>query len=108
MSFSFTKSLRCLLHFSVTVWDGPDQCALDGEACNPLIDEACAPLDMNFSSMRSIKISSTNFSTALRSLDIHAHDQIYHICGQMLKVSRTGGEVSISTARNKLDLGGLR
>jgi hypothetical protein len=72
MSFVFTKSSRCLLHFSVAVRDGPDRRVVDGEACNPLIDEACATADMTFSAKRSIKISSKDFSIALRSPDVHA------------------------------------
>jgi hypothetical protein len=55
------------------------------------------PTDMTFFAIRSIKISSMDFSTALRSLDIHACDQMSQIGGQALKVSITGGEVSIST-----------
>jgi hypothetical protein len=98
MSFTFSKLSRCLLHFSVVVQDGPDQHAVDGESCNPLIDEACAPVDMTFSAIRSIRISSTEFSTTLRSFDMHTRDQMFRIGGQMIKVRRIGGEVSISTA----------
>jgi hypothetical protein len=78
----FAKSSRCLLYFSIVVQDGPYRRAVDGEACNPLVDEACAPADMTFSAIRSIKISSTDFSTVLRSLDIHARDQMSRIGGQ--------------------------
>jgi hypothetical protein len=108
MSFTFAKSLRCFLCFSVIVWDGPDRREVDGDACNPRIDEACTPVDMTFSSMRSIRISLTDFYTALRSLNIHTQYQISRVGEQTLKVSRTGGEVSIRTARKQLVLCGLR
>jgi hypothetical protein len=44
--------------------------AVDGEA---LVDDACIPIDidMTLSVMSSIKNSSTNFSVALKSFDIH-------------------------------------
>jgi hypothetical protein len=48
--------------------------------------------------MRSMRICLMDFSTVLRSFDMHAHDQMYWIGGKTLKVSRMGGEVSISTA----------
>jgi hypothetical protein len=102
MSFASSKSLRCLLSFSVAIQDGPDQRAVDGEACNPLIDEACAPSDMTFYAMRSIKIYLTYFSTTLRLLDMQTLDQMFRIGGQMLKVRRIGGEVSISMVQKKL------
>lgn len=108
MSFVFSKSSRYLLHLFSVVRDGPDRHAVDGDACKSLIDEACDPADMTFSSIRSIRISSTDFSTALRSPNIHDRDQISWIGGQMLKVSRMGGEVSISTVRNQLVLCGLK
>jgi hypothetical protein len=62
---------------------------------------------MNFSTMRLVKITSMDFSTVLRSLDMHARDQMFWIGGQILKVSRTGGEVLISTVRKKFFLCGL-
>jgi hypothetical protein len=58
--------------FLCVVREGLDQCVIDGDACTPLIDEACALADMTFSSMRSMRISSMDFSTALNSPDIHA------------------------------------
>jgi hypothetical protein len=75
-----------LAHFSVAVREGPDRRAVDGEACNPLVDEACAPADMTFSAIRSIRISSMDFSTALRSPDMHARNQIFRVGEQTLKV----------------------
>jgi hypothetical protein len=92
MSFTFSKSSRCLLRFSVTIQDDLDRHAVDEEACNPLFDDACGPTDMTFFSMRSIIISSMDFSTALRLLDIHTCDQMFRIVGQTLKVSRIGGD----------------
>jgi hypothetical protein len=71
MSFKFTKSSRCLVHFSIVVREGPDQCVVNGDAYTPLVDKDCAPADMTFSSMRSMRISSKDFSTALNSPDIH-------------------------------------
>jgi hypothetical protein len=87
MSFTFSKSSRCLLHFSVAVREGPDRRAVDGDACTPLVDEACTPADMTFSAMRSMRISSMDFSTALRSPDIHARDQISQVGEQTIKVT---------------------
>jgi hypothetical protein len=108
MSFAFAKSSRCLLYFSIAVRDGPDQLLVDGDACTPLVDKACTPVDRTFSSMRSIRISSMDLSTTLRSPNIHARDQISRVGGQSLKVSRMRGEVSISTVRKKLVICGLR
>jgi hypothetical protein len=76
MSFTFTKSSRCLVHFSVAARDGPDPRAVDGDACTPLVDEAWTPVDMTFSAMRSMRISSMDFSTVLKSPDMHARDQV--------------------------------
>jgi hypothetical protein len=88
MSFPFSKLSRCLLHFSFVVLEGPYRRAVDGDACNPLVDEAYAPADMNFSTIRSIRIYSTNFSTALHSLDMHAREQIFRVGEQTLKVAK--------------------
>jgi hypothetical protein len=74
--FAFSRSSQCFLLFFVVVRDGPDQCPFEGDACNPPIDEACIPAYMNFLAIRSIKISSTNFSIALRSPNIHTRNQI--------------------------------
>jgi hypothetical protein len=43
-------------------------------------------MDMTFSAIRSIKISSTDFSTALRSPDMHTRNQITRVGEQTLKV----------------------
>jgi hypothetical protein len=56
--------------------NGLDQRAIEGDAWNPLVDEACTPVDMKLLVIRSIRISSTDFSTVLRSLEIHTRDQI--------------------------------
>jgi hypothetical protein len=85
----FAKSSRCLLLFSVVVRDAPDRRPVEGDACNPPINDACTHEDMNFSFIRSIRISSTNFSIALRSLDMHVHDQKTWIGEQTLKVIRS-------------------
>jgi hypothetical protein len=70
--------------FSVAVLKCPDQHVVDGEACNPLVDESCAPMDMTFSAIKSIRISSTRFSTTLKSPDIHARKQIFQVGEQTL------------------------
>jgi hypothetical protein len=93
MRFVFAKSSRCLLLFSVVVRDDLYRCPVEGEACNPFVDEAYAPTDMNVSAIRSIRISSMGFSIALCSHDIHTRDRISWGGGQIL----TGGKVSVST-----------
>jgi hypothetical protein len=87
MRFTFSKSSQCLVHFSVIVREGLDRCGVDGDACTPLVDEACAPVDMTFSAMRSMRISSMDFSTALKSPDIHAQDLISWVSEQIIKVA---------------------
>jgi hypothetical protein len=99
MSFTFARSSRCLLLFSITVQDGPDQSAVDEDACNPLVDEAYSPTNMTFSTIRSIRISLIYFSTTLRSSDMHYLDRMSRVGGQTLKASKAGGEVSIITTR---------
>jgi hypothetical protein len=83
-----------LLLFSVVVQDGLDRRPVEGDACNPPVDEAYTPTDMNFSAIRSIKISSMDFSIALRSPDMHARDQISRVGERVLKVRKMGGKVS--------------
>jgi hypothetical protein len=79
MSFALTKSSRCLVCFFVAAWDGPDPRAVDGDACTPLVDEAWMPSKITFSAMRSIRISSTDFSTVLISSEIHTRDLISQV-----------------------------
>jgi hypothetical protein len=86
MSFAFTKSSRCLVHFSFVVQEGPDRRAVDRDAFTLVVDEACAPTDMTFSSMRSMRMPSMNFSTVLNSPDIHARDMISQVIEQIIKV----------------------
>jgi hypothetical protein len=76
MSFTFVKSSRCLVCFSIAAQDGPDPRAVDVDACTPLVDEAWTPIDMTFSVMRSMRISSMDFSTSLKSPDMHAQNQV--------------------------------
>jgi hypothetical protein len=76
MRFTFAKSSRCLVHFSVASRDGLDPQAVDEDACTPLVDEASIPMDMTFSAMRSMRIYSMDFSTTLNSLDMHARHQV--------------------------------
>jgi hypothetical protein len=86
MSFVFSKLSRWFLCLSVIVQYGQDRRLVDGDACNPLVDESCAPADMTFSAMKSMRISSMDFSTALKSPDIHARDQISQVSEQTLNV----------------------
>jgi hypothetical protein len=72
--FAFARSSLCLVLFST---DGRDDLAprvVDGEACSPLIDDACIPIDIDITHlvMRSMRTSLTNFSAVLNSSDIHA------------------------------------
>jgi hypothetical protein len=67
---------------------------VDGDACNPAVDDACIPTDMTFSAMRSIKISSTDFSSALCSPDIHT-------CNQGDRVGEQTDKVIKWTARSR-------
>jgi hypothetical protein len=94
MSFTFTRSSRCLLIFFVAVQDGPDRHAVDRDSCNPLVNEANAPANMTFLAIRSIRISWTDFSTMLRSSNMHALGQISRIGERTLKVNKAVGEVS--------------
>jgi hypothetical protein len=87
MSFAFTKSSRFLVCFSIVVQEGPDRHAVDGDACTPLVDEACVPVDMTFSAMRSMRVSSTYFYTVLKSPNIHARDLISQVGEQIIKVA---------------------
>jgi hypothetical protein len=71
------------------VRDGPDQCLVEEDSYNPPIDEACTPVDITFLAIRSIRISSTNFSTTLCSPNIHTHGQITQVRKQILKVIKS-------------------
>jgi hypothetical protein len=75
-----------LLLFSVVVQDSIDQRPVKGDACNLPIDDYCIPIDMTFSSIRSIKVSSIDFSTALRSSDMKTRNQINRVGKWTLKV----------------------
>jgi hypothetical protein len=86
MRFSFAKSSRCLICLSITVWEGPDRCAIDGDDFTPLVDEACIHVDMTFLAMRSMRISSMDLSIVLKSPDIHARDLISQVGEQIIKV----------------------
>jgi hypothetical protein len=74
ISFAFAVSSLCLVLFYVDGWDNLALRVVHREACTILVDEACMPIDidMTLSIMRSIKTSSTTFSAALKSSDIHA------------------------------------
>jgi hypothetical protein len=76
ISFAFAKSSRCFVRFSVVAQDGPDPRAVDEDACTPLVDEAWMLVDITFSSMRSIRISSMDFFVVLISSDMHTRHLI--------------------------------
>jgi hypothetical protein len=67
--------------------DGLDLRAVDEDASNPRVDEACVPADITFSAMRYIRISSKKFSTILKLSDIHARDPISLVGEQTLNVT---------------------
>jgi hypothetical protein len=53
---------------------------VDGEACTPLVDDACKPIDnshsdMTLSALRLASTSLTDSSATLNSSDIYAQDQ---------------------------------
>ena len=77
INLAFARSFLCLVLFSFDGRDGLALRAVDEYACTVLVDEAYTPtdnpiFDMTLSVMRSIKNSSTNFSAALNSSEIHA------------------------------------
>jgi hypothetical protein len=49
------------------------------------VDDACIPIDMTLSVIRSTIISSTDFSTSLCSSDMHTHDQITRVGKQTMR-----------------------
>jgi hypothetical protein len=63
----------CLLRFLEV---RPEHRSVDGDSCNPPVNDAWIPTDMTLSAMGSIIISSTDFSSALCSPDIHTCNQI--------------------------------
>ena len=77
INLEFSRSSLCLVLFSYDGRDGPVSRAVDGEAGSPLIDDSCTPvdIDMTLLVMRLIKTSSTTFSTALNSSNIHTRGE---------------------------------
>jgi hypothetical protein len=78
INLTFARSSLCLVRFSSDGQDGPAR-AVDEEADNPLVHDACTlvdnPLsDMTLSVIRSSSTSVTDFLTALSSSDIRARD----------------------------------
>jgi hypothetical protein len=108
MSFTFSKSSRCLVHFSIIAQDGPDPRVVDGDDCTPLVNEAWTPVDITFSVMRYMRISSMNFSTSLKSLDMHARYKVSLVGDQILNVTEWVVRSQIGIARKKLVLYGLK
>jgi len=76
-----------LVHFSVTTQDGLDPRVVNGDACTPLVDEAWTIVYMTFLAMRSMRISLKNFSTSLKSLDMHAQSQVSQVSDQIIDVT---------------------
>jgi hypothetical protein len=74
INLALARSSLCLVRFSSDGWDGLAQRVVDEEGGIPLVDDACTPIDidMTLSVMRSIRTSSTSFSTMLNSFDINA------------------------------------
>jgi hypothetical protein len=78
INLAFTRLSLCLVRFSSEGRDGPAR-AVDGEADNPLVDDACRPVDsplfdMTLSVIKSRSTSATNSSTTVSSSDIRAQD----------------------------------
>jgi hypothetical protein len=73
INFTFARSSLFLVFFSTDGQDGPDLRAVDREACSPLVDDSCTPVDinMNLSVMRLIRTYSTILFVVLNSSDIN-------------------------------------
>jgi hypothetical protein len=97
MSFTFTKSSRFLVRFSVASWDGPNPRAVDEDAYTPLIDEAWNLVDMTFSTMRYMRISLIDLSTSLKSPDMHAQDHVSQVGDQILNLKEWVARFQIGT-----------
>jgi hypothetical protein len=74
ISLAFAMSSLCLVRFSSIGRDGPVR-VVEGEAWGPLVDNDWTPVDnpcfdMTLSVIKSIKTSSTTFSSVLSSSDI--------------------------------------
>ena len=85
INLAFTRSSLCLVLFSSDGQDGLDR-VVDEEVGSPLMDDACTPMDNPLSDMtllviRSIKTSSTTFSAALNSFDIHTRSEQSRVWG---------------------------
>jgi hypothetical protein len=68
------------------VQDDTNRRLVEGDACNISFDDVCTLAYMTLSVIRSIRISSTDFSTALRSPNIHTCNQITRVGESTLKV----------------------
>jgi hypothetical protein len=67
INLAFTRSSLCLVRFSSVGHDGPAR-AVDGEADNPLIDDACRPVDNPLSDMTLSVINSRSTSVLILQL----------------------------------------
>jgi hypothetical protein len=77
ISLAFSISSMFFVLVSVVVLEGPTPRAVEGEAWTPSNDDDYTPTDillsdMTLSAIRSVKNSSTTFSTTLSSSDIQA------------------------------------
>jgi hypothetical protein len=62
-------------------------CTVNEDASNPCVDEACMLMDITFSDMRYIRISSMEFYTTLMFSDMHARCQIAQVGEKTLNVT---------------------
>jgi hypothetical protein len=67
------RSSWCLIRFSIVLIE---RSPIEGDACNPLVNDTYILTDITLSTMSSMRISSTDFSNMLCSLDIDTCNQI--------------------------------
>jgi hypothetical protein len=78
-NFALATSFLCLVLLSTSTRDVPAR-VVNGEACAPLVDDACKPIDnplsdMTLSTMRLAITSLTDYSVVLNSSEIYTQDQ---------------------------------
>jgi hypothetical protein len=67
--FALARSPQCLLHCSVTWLVWVEHHLVEGEACNPLVDDAWIPSYIGLLAMIFLITSSSNFSNSIGSPD---------------------------------------
>jgi hypothetical protein len=105
ISFTFSRSSLFLVLFFVVGQDGLDSRAVDGEACNPLVENACMPSDITLSDitlsfMRSMSTSFTNSLTMLSSSKIHARGFLSQVLGITTQYNGMDSDTSMTTTQN--------